>query len=269
MPESLDEALLELVGYYARTVDPTFEYPVDNLLPEIRVCSVCCAPIEARYHMCFQCHKRKELFGLELADAVVPISYAVRDHEHLQQFYSDLHQYKHDYPSANAQRRLKALLLLFRIHHLPCLETKIGQPVNSVVTVPSGRERKNHPLPEVARMLTVPSSPRSATPLVSAKFVGPTRTGRAEGTNPDDFAFDTRLQGHVLVLEDTWVTGRNAQALAVSARRNGAENVSIVALARMLVYKYPPTKKLVDSWPADSRFDPTICPVPGRCHRPV
>ena len=264
--QAFDQQLLALVGYHARTVRRGFKYPEAALFPQVKVCAVCCGPMDRDYHLCYACNRRKSAFESELADLVVPLSYAVRGHRTLQQFYSDLNQYKFYQPSAAAQQRLKALMLLFRFHHQDCLEEAIGAPISAVIAVPSGKNRANHPLPDIAAMLASALEGLPGVPLVPARFVGQPRTGRAQGTNPDDFAIDHQLSGHVVIVEDTWVTGGNAQGLAIKGRRQGAEKVSIVVLARMLDYTFEPTRQMVDTWADDAHFDPAVCPVTGERH---
>lgn len=264
--ENIEQQLLALIGYYARTVRRGFKYPDGALFAQVKICPVCCGPMDSSYSLCYSCHKRVEIFKDELADIVVPLSYAVRGHKDLQQFYSDLNQYKFDKPSLPAQQRLKAMMLLFRFHHQSCLESAVGRPISAVVAVPSGKNRINHPLPSIAELFSVPLDGLPGTLLVPARFVGQSRTGRAQVTNPDDFAIDSQLSGHVVIVEDTWVQGRNAQGLAIKARRQGAETVSIVVLARMLDYTYSYTKLMVDSWADDDHFDPLVCPVTGEHH---
>lgn len=263
----LDQLLLPLVGYHARTIRRQFKYPESTLLPQVKVCPICSGPMSTDFQVCYACNERAHTFKTELADAVVPLSYAVRGHPVLQQFYSDLHQYKFDQPSIAAQQRLKALLLLFRYHHLGCLEAAIGKPVSSVIVVPSGRNRTDHPLPNIASELSRPLGASPGVPLIPARFVGQPRTGRTKGTtNPDEFAIDHQLSGHVVIVEDTWVTGHNAQGMAIRAKRQGADKVSIIVLARMLDYTYGPTKLMVDTWAERDHFDPYVCQVTGTRH---
>ncbi|OCA95608.1 hypothetical protein ACU21_03665 [Actinobaculum suis] len=262
----LEQWLVALVGYHARTIRRGFSFSEGALFSQVKVCSVCCGPIETEYSQCYSCHERASTFKDELADIVVPLSYAVRGHGILQQFYSDLNQYKFDRPSLAAQERLKALMLLFRLRHQRCLEAAVGQPISAVIAVPSGKNRANHPLPDIAKILSVSPNERRAVPLLPARFVGQPRKERARGTNPDDFAIGCPLSGHVVIVEDTWVQGHNSQGLAVKARRQGADKVSIVVLARMLDYSYPLTKLLVDSWAKDEHFNPAMCPVTGKLH---
>lgn len=257
---------MALIGYHARSVRKRFVFPEGALFPKVRVCPVCSGPVDSKYVRCYACSERIKIFKDELADIVVPLSYTVRGHSTLQQFYSDLNQYKFDHPSITAQQRLTALLLLFRFHHEKCLEDAVGKPISTVIAVPSGKNRVNHPLPSIAETFSRPLGGRPAIPLLPARFVGQPRKDRSQETNPDNFAIDSPLSGHVVIVEDTWVQGHNAQGLAIKARQQGADRVSIVVLARMLDYMYSVTKVLVDCWADDEHFDPNICPVTGERH---
>lgn len=248
------DQLLRLVGHHARAVVRDLRLPVGSLLPTVALCGVCSTPIEATYSKCYKCNGNAGQFHDQLADVVVPLSYAVKSNGDLQQFYSDLYRYKGENPSEPAKNRLRALLYLFRAHHFDCLEMAAGKAVDLVIAVPSGRGRTNHPLPGIAHDLGLP--------VVSARFVGTTGS-RARRVAPSDFEIPTRLYGHVVILEDTWVTGANAQSLAIQAKAAGAEHVSVVVLARLLDYGYETTRQLVDSWPPGLTWSPDPCPVLG------
>lgn len=61
-------------------------------------------------------------------------------------------------------------------------------------------------------------------------------------TSSDRFmlAADSEVRGrHVLLVEDTWTTGGNAQSAALTLRHGGAASVTIVALARWLKLEEP------------------------------
>ncbi|MFP7706326.1 hypothetical protein [Trueperella sp. LYQ141] len=261
--DSENSELLQLIGYHVRNIQRDWPGSEFALFPRQNVCHVCCGSVEAIYSTCYACNKRERVFGGELADIVVPLSYAVRAHPVLQQFYFDLHNYKSARCDTRALIHLTVLAHLFRVRHLACLENRIGLPVKHVIAVPSGRNRPDHPLVNIAQRF---ASEGSGVSFVPACFVGQPRTGRAQDTSPDDFRIDEALSGHVMIVEDTWVQGHNAQGLAVQARRAGAEKVSVVVLARLLDYRYPPTKELVDTWADDKHFDPYLCPVTGERH---
>ncbi len=45
---------------------------------------------------------------------------------------------------------------------------------------------------------------------------------------------------HVLVLEDTWVTGGHSQAMAVALKRAGAVTVTVLPICLLLNPSWPP-----------------------------
>lgn len=258
--------LVKLIAHHARNVDPNFTLPATALVPEVKLCSVCAGPIDGHYDLCFQCLERaRSAYGDELADAVIPLSYSVKDYPNLGQFYSDLYRYKDDRPSAPAQRRLEALITLFERLHFNCLEEEIGMSAQYVTFVPSGRGRINHPLEHIARSL----AEARGIPFISSHYINDPRDKRAHSTNPEQFSIDSNLTGHLIIVEDTWVAGHNSQSLAIQAKLNGADKVSIIALARMLDYNFTQTQKMVDSWPSHTSFNPHMCPIDGIQHRRI
>jgi orotate phosphoribosyltransferase len=64
---------------------------------------------------------------------------------------------------------------------------------------------------------------------------------------------------HILLLEDTWTSGGNAQSAALSLRRAGAVTVTVLALARWLKPEEPPPAAFLTSHLSD--YDPAICPL--------
>jgi hypoxanthine-guanine phosphoribosyltransferase len=74
-------------------------------------------------------------------------------------------------------------------------------------------------------------------------------------------AANSHVRGrHVLLIEDTWTSGGNAQSTALTLRHGGAVSVTIVALARWLKHEEPPTGAFVTSRLTED-YDPLVCPV--------
>ena len=248
--------LEQLAGHHARTVRRDARLPEDALLKTLTMCPVCAAPIAVPYERCAQClgHRRGP-YRDELADMVIPLTYAVKGYPDLSQFYSDLFSYKREpHPSDKALNRVAAPVLAFARYHLTCLEKVTGHPVTGVTTVPSGRGRSGERLRRIATSLG---------PVVGSNNTAPSRDGRASGLQPDNIEFESPVRGHLIVLEDTWVTGANAQSVAVQAHRAGASSVSIVVIARLLDYGWSPSQQLIDSWSPDATWQATVCPVSG------
>lgn len=224
-----------------------------TLVPVSTICPTCRAPIEGFYSRCWACNQHLgSPYARDLADLVIPLSYAVKG----AQYYNDLWSYKRDIPGPAAVERLRIMITLFGAHHWDCLIEQLGE-VSLITSVPSGRGRSPHPLEAVRALLG------NRAPIVNSTFVGQRRNDeRASGLNPDDFDIPYRLGGHVLIVEDTWVRGNNAQALAVRAKLRGAKRVSILVLGRCLDPDRPSTKTWIDSQGLMSQqFDPMACPV--------
>jgi orotate phosphoribosyltransferase len=66
----------------------------------------------------------------------------------------------------------------------------------------------------------------------------------------------------VLILDDTWTTGSNAQAAALAVRRAGAAKVSIMVVARCLSPGYGPTANFIKTR-LQQDYDPSSYSVTG------
>ena len=67
---------------------------------------------------------------------------------------------------------------------------------------------------------------------------------------------------HVLILDDVWTTGSNAQSAALAARRAGAAAVSVMVVGRWLNHDRRVTADFIKTRLARD-YDPDICPVAG------
>jgi orotate phosphoribosyltransferase len=71
------------------------------------------------------------------------------------------------------------------------------------------------------------------------------------------------VQGHhVLVLDDMWTTGSNAQSAALALRRAGAAAVSVMVVGRWLNPSYGHTGEFIKTR-LQRDYDPDMCPVTG------
>ena len=212
------------------------------------VCAVCRGPAAPGFARCYQCARHQRLGPGLLADAVVPISYAVKGTA----FAADLWRYKAGREPAGAARTsLLALLLAFLHDHGACVWRQAGMAAPArLAVVPTGCGRPGpHPLLELA----APYLRLRPAPLVI-------RPGR-QGRDPDLSRFYTergRLNGDILLLEDSWVSGASAQSAAAALKRAGAGRVAIVVLGRHL----DPADRL--GAPLAARLAPGPCD-PGRC----
>jgi hypothetical protein len=216
------------------------------------VCAVCRGPAASRYARCYQCARHEQLGPGLLADAVVPISYAVKGTA----FAGDLWRYKAGRePAAAARTSLLALLLAFLHDHGPCVWRQAGMTAPGLLAVvPTGCGRPGpHPLLDLA----APYLRLRPAPLVI-------RPGQ-QGRDPDATRFHAervKLDANVLLLDDSWVSGASAQSAAAALKRAGARRVAVIVLGRHL----DPADRLgapLAARLAPGPYDPGRCAVHG------
>jgi hypothetical protein len=188
--------------------------------------SVCtnCFNLTDGYRLCYACANQDRVI-----DAVAPISYSVA-HE---QLHHALASYKR--LSGQVARRigvqLAAVLWRYLNAHESCVAHQVGAESFPIVsTVPSSDRQRDdgHPLRWIV-----------------AELVGPTRNRheRLLARSPIDVdprAFDAgkylalrQLNGEpVLLIDDTWTTGANAQSAAAALRAAGAGPIAAVVIGR-------------------------------------
>ena len=193
------------------------------------VCAACRGPAHPDYLHCFHCASHAERVPGLLADAVVPLSYALKGGRYAH----DLWVYKSALPGAGIARlSLLSLLLVFLRDHCACAWRLAGGGAPThVAVVPSTRGRQGrHPLETLAApVLALPWAHLAAAP-------------QPEPPDPEDrdlslrrFVVAGRLTGaHVLLLDDTWTTGSRAQSAAAALKLAGAARVAVVVLGRHL-----------------------------------
>jgi hypothetical protein len=170
----------------------------------------------------------------------------------------DLWLYKSARPQAPmAAAGLLALLLVFLHDHGWQAWRGAGKPdPTHVCVVPSCRGRPGeHPLLGLV-------SGCFALPLV---MLGAKAGGDpwARSLDPDRFAAARPLRGaHVLLLDDTWVSGGTAQSAAVALKRAGSRRVTTVVLGRHVAGGSVPASAV--PWPATGQPSAVRRGPPGR-----
>jgi hypothetical protein len=196
-------------------------YPVEPLTVP-GSCAVCRGPARPRFARCYQCDRHEPAGRGLLADAVVPISYAVKGTS----LAADLWRYKSwSAPSPAARTSLLALLLVFLHDHGACVWSQAGMAgPDRLAVVPTGGGRPGpHPLLRLV-------SPYVRLPLARLD-IRPGTQGRE--LNVNRFRADRSADGgRVLLLDDSWVSGASAQSAAAALRLAGARQVAIVVLGR-------------------------------------
>jgi len=214
-------------------------------------CTVCRGAAQPGYARCYQCSAHRAAAPGMLADAVVPISYAVKGESHA----ARLRLYKTNAPGADAAGPpLRALMLVFLHDHAPCVWRHAAMPPPTrLAVVPSGQGRPGaHPL----LGLLSPS-------LLLGPVTLAVRPGEHLGRelNPRRFRAESPLGGaSVLLVDDTWVSGASAQSAAVALRAAGAGHVAVVVLGRHVDPGDPHSQRLCSAF-RTTPYDPGSCAV--------
>ncbi len=201
--------------------------PYENYMlgprPEPGMCGICCTFTDG-FDRCYVCARTEQW-----ADAVLPISYSIAG----EQLHHELASYKR--LTGDVARRLAAQLaaVLWRFLdvHERCVAGAAGTTAFELVTtVPSGdRERdEGHPLRRIVGELVGSTRERherllerSSRPVAGREF------------NADKYVAPRRLEARpVLLIDDTWTTGANAQGAAAALKAAGAGPVGVVVIGR-------------------------------------
>ncbi len=221
-------------------------------------CAVCRGPVRPGFARCYQCGRHALLGHGLLADAVVPVSYAIKGTA----FADELWRYKSWLaPSASARTSVLALLLAFLNDHGPCVWRDAAMPApDRLAVVPTGCGR---PAPHPLLRLVSPYLRLPVTPLA-------VRPGR-QGRDLDLSRFQAGRMpaaATVLLLDDTWVSGASAQSAAAALKLAGASRVAIVILGRHINPADPLSGALITR-AAPARYDLSTCAVHRPEYRPI
>ena len=241
----LHEMTADLAGAYLMNIDRSFGADT---------CLVCATPVDG-WARCWQCKTAVENFGDELADRVGSVTYVVERSQAAVVMYG----YKSKIPQ-EAHRQIVRLLFADALgRHTMCAGNLAGQPVDAWALVPSLHSgRSDHVLPQIVEPFLTDLE------RVPVKAV---KRGKPRTVDPSQFAVDGKWKKrHVLVVDDTWTSGGEAQSVAVGLKRAGAYEVSILTLARWLhPQTWPTTREWLDAHPKRD-FVPGICPyTAGDC----
>jgi predicted amidophosphoribosyltransferase len=214
------------------------------------VCRVCFNLTDG-YERCYRCaHRSMRL------DAVVPISYSIAR----EPLHGALVGYKRLRGSVAERltRELAAVLWRYLAIHEQCVARAAGVPGFALVTtVPSGsRERdERHPLRRIVGELVAPTRGRYERLLArSATIVPP------HAFEPSKFEPTRALTGQaVLLIDDTWTTGANAESAAAALRSGGAGSIGAVVIGRYLTREWHENQRRLRA--VALRFDWGRCAV--------
>lgn len=213
---------------------------VHPLLSGPGVCQVCRGTANPGYPSCRQCQQTSNLLGPGVADAIVPVSLALKG----EQYANELWRYKNAPGPQQLYFRtgLAAVLWRFLALHEACVASHCAVPrFDIVTTAPSTSGRENHPLRTMAAEMVETTRDRYRDLLRSAPDAA------ALGRNPSRSRYTAAaLWGeNVLVIDDTWTSGNHAQSASAALKAAGAGSVAVVVLGRHLNNSYGDTATLV------------------------
>jgi predicted amidophosphoribosyltransferase len=210
-------------------------------------CTVCGTPTDPRYEACYKCNDRRRSRA-DMADRVGFVIYAWDSGQPGRLMYG----YK-DTPGASHSRIVQALLTYAVAAHWPCISAPFGPP-DAWTTVPSLKRRPGtHPLETIA------ASFLRSIPQVKVAATQNPRDPRE--VRPANFIVPPISSQHVLVLEDSWVTGARVQSVTAALKAAGVRHVTAICVARWLSAGFSKNEPFATTIKAP--FDPDVCPFTG------
>lgn len=241
----------------------------DLLIPALPIsqlsCPTCRGARSVEYQLCRACdttktHARPARLGFCL--------YVIKG----QQLYRYLLDYKNPRFgrfAQDARNLIRGLVYIALNEHMRCLQYLQG-PVDAWCVVPSLRQdeethSRTHPLASIVRDVVMKRAPELDIRTTPAST---TRQHQPEHYHPNLHT----IPNHVLVVEDTWVTGSHVRSLASALTTAGVKQVSVLTLARLIDPSFPPALPLVDQITTAHREHGVLWPCPwtttGHCPDP-
>ena len=169
-----------------------------------------------------------------------------------------MYGYKERTPNPQATRVVRLMLGYALYRHFRCTADPTHGTPTMWATVPSLKQR-GHPqaLHEFAASL-LKNMPEA--PVAPSADVRNPRTYR-----PENFAVTTDVtNAHILLLDDTWVSGAHAESTSAALKRAGAASVTVLVLARWLDTARGVTGDFIKTELRDD-FEPDRCPFGDGC----
>jgi len=242
---------------------------------QLSVCKTCRGATGEKYsggrwEQCYVCNQHRNTSGVdsaELADETGFIVYALENRNgSLSQSLSDMYTYKTaprdqslNHVITESGQRIRALLYITLRDSLDFFSLN-GTEVDVITEVPSSgtrQRREPHTLSGAidSAISQLPDAPPHLHVLKSMS------SGWRNNRELDPDRFTVINPGcianqHVLLVEDTWVSGVSAQSAAVALHRAGAERVTILCVARLITEGWKDAEYLTseyDDFPPPSK----------------
>lgn len=223
---------------------------------DLPVCRICRGPtgvnhVGEHWELCRPCQGHLNDAGInaqELADATGFIIYALKHADgSADQALRDMYRYKLTHGRATRQeiseegQRIRVLLYVTLRDNLADVLTA-SAPIDMITHVPSTSTHPGRdPYALGDALSSAISKLRGAPPHVDLLTPGAHKPAPSRTVDPDRFSVrDPGMVAgrHVLLVEDTWVTGASAQSAAVTLHRAGTTRVTVLCIARMLTAQW-------------------------------
>jgi hypothetical protein len=229
----------------------------------VDTCLVCTGPANTSNDppLCGPCRDARNEYGSSLADLVVPLAYAKGRMPSMHQSAHHVREYKAPTPAPSCAQDLQLMAGAATYLHGPCISMAIAA-WQAVTFVPSAT-RPDHPLTGIARRVhsVYPARAKVGLAIGPGFESPPCRVPRPDRfAVPDEYLRHVVGQ-HVLVVEDTWVSGDKAQSAALALKAAGATCVTILCVTRWLRYDWPDHRQLINT--LVEPYDAARCPVTG------
>lgn len=236
-------ALTAVAGSYLRTVT------VGNW----DACVTCALPVNG-YMRCPQCQRHHDS-GLPVADRAGFLVYADKPGS---QAYRTMFGYKEERLRASFEPIVRGLLTVGLRAHFACAMKLSGSASRGWAVVPSTKGRD-----VFARL--VHALARDVDSEVSVRFTG-AAPGRELHPAAWEIPVERPLPEHVVVIDDSWVTGASSQSLAIALHDAGVAHVSILSVARVLSPEWTPNPPFIRTVLPGLAYDWRTCPwTRGEC----
>lgn len=205
-------------------------------------CEVCRCPVNVEYKVCSTCLKNQRLAAsgkVKLADSVGFTVYGMqKGASKRDKTCKELYTYKEAFGNDEAWWTVASLLAQAFHDDLPNLEARVGA-IDLVTQVPSTKSKHSRALQNaVGNALEYGGRdiPHYDDLLESTGVSGSNRS--LDNGEPRFRATEKAVQKfagkHVLLIEDTWVTGSTVQEAAGVLKEAGAARVTVLCVARLL-----------------------------------
>lgn len=215
-------------------------------------CDVCGTPVASPYTRCLHCTSHASS-GLPLADRVGSLIYAVKPQS---QSYLLVYNYKSPTAGPSLEPQVMALLGLGLRGHTDCATKLADAHSTAWAVVPSAKGRsKLHDL--VSQLANLGAHE------IKIDFTGTARPDRS--LHPELWKVHVPRQRpeHVLLVDDSWVTGSHAQGVASSLKTAGIPKVSVFTIAKVLDPNWGPNPEFIKNRLATPAFNKMRCPWTG------